>query len=84
MSELEQDLLESSIELIQEGKYGAAAKQLGKIDESQLQAECERLNELVGNHSEMLGGKLGEVISNYEDRLIDELAQKAYKEGDME
>ncbi|QLG62023.1 hypothetical protein [Halorarum salinum] len=74
---LENTFYEDAVTYVQNNKYGAAAEALSKTGDSQLQAECERLSELMGNHTEMLGGTLGQVISNYTDRLLDELARKA-------
>jgi len=71
---------EGALEALQENKYGGAANQISSDQDMKLKAELERLNELVGNHSKMIGGKLGQVISNYEDRLIDDLAKKASEE----
>lgn len=73
---------EGALELLQNQKYKAASNQLTWDEDSTLKAELERLGELIGNHSEMVGGKLGQVLSNYEDRLIDELAKKASGEGE--
>lgn len=75
---IERNFIEDAISAIQENKYGAAAHQLSKTDETELQAECERLADLLGNHSKSVGGKLGVVIGNYTDRLITELAKKAH------
>jgi len=72
---------EGAIEALQNQKYTAAANQISKDEHATLKAELERLGELMGNHSNMVGGKLGEVLSNYEDRLIDELAEKASEGG---
>ena len=80
MNTMKLNHLESALECLENNKYGAGANMLSKTDESELQAEFERLDELLGNHSEMVGGKLGSVIGNYEDRLIDELARKISEE----
>ena len=75
---------DGALQALQNQKYKAAANQLNSDEDMKLKAELERLGELMGNHSQMVGGKLGEVLSNYEDRLLDELAQKASEEGDSD
>lgn len=54
------------------------------IDGVHLKGELERLHELIGSRSEIVSGSLGGVLSNYIDRLIDDLAKKAHKEGENE
>jgi hypothetical protein len=73
---------EGALEDLQNHKYNAAANQIASDEDMKLKAELERLGELMGNHSKHVSGKLGAVLSNYEDRLIDELAKKASEEGD--
>jgi hypothetical protein len=52
------------------------------IDGVHLKGELERLDELIGSRSQMVSGALGAVLSNYTDRLIDDLAKKAHEEGE--
>lgn len=71
----------------EQANYGEAAEKLRQVGDEKLAAEFERLSELVGNYAEMVSGALGHVISNYEDRLLDDLARKsrviaAESEGD--
>ena len=68
---------EAALEHFQDNRYGRAAQEIDADEDMDLRAELERLGELLGNHSYVIGGKLGQVISNYGDRLIDELARKA-------
>ena len=68
---------EAALEHFQSNRYGRAAQEIDADEDTDLRAELERLGELLGDHSDVIGGKLGQVISNYEDRLIKELARKA-------
>lgn len=72
---------EAALEHFQNNRYGRAAQEIDADEDMHLRAELERLAELLGDHSDVIGGKLGQVISNYGDRLIDELARKASDMG---
>lgn len=75
---------EAALELLQNHRYKAASNQITSEEDQKLKAELERLGELMGDHSKHVSGKIGQVISNYEDRLIDELAKKASEQGGKE
>jgi uncharacterized protein YbgA (DUF1722 family) len=75
---------EGALELLENHRYNAAANQIISDEDGKLKAELERLGELIGDRSKHVSGKLGQVISNYEDRLIDELAEKASEQSEGE
>lgn len=79
---------EQALEALQNQNYEEAANHIRSsedkdvgIDGVYLEGELERLDELVGSHSEMVSGALGGVLTNYTDRLIDDLLKKIH-EGD--
>lgn len=75
---------EQALEHFREAEYAQALRYIPKDEEMELYAEIERLSELLGDFSDgMIGGKLGQVVSNYEGRIIDDLARKA-SEADAE
>lgn len=76
--------LEKALSGIQNNNYRKAAENLEKAGEETLQAEAERLEGLLGNHSELIGGNLGAVVGNYTDRIIDDLARKLHGEDKEE
>ena len=80
---MNQENYEAALEHFQSNRYGRAAQEIDADEEMDLRAELERLSELLGDHSDVIGGKLGQVLSNYGDRLIDELARKASDKGNL-
>jgi hypothetical protein len=78
---MNQQNYKAALEHFQKNRYCRAAQKIDVDEDMDLRAELERLGELLGNHSDVIGGKLGQVISNYGDRLIDELARKASDKG---
>lgn len=76
---------EQALEHFQNSNYAKSLRFIDSEEDMLLYAEIERLSELVGDHTDgMIGGKLGQVLSNYEDRIMDELAMKAAEEVEAE
>lgn len=69
---------QKALRAAQNENYGSAADHLSETEEFELEAEFERLEQLLGNNTNLLSGKLGQVISNYNERLIEELAQLSH------
>lgn len=58
---------EKALEKVREREFHAASKFLNPEEDFKLIAELE---------------SIGDLVSNYEDRLIDDLAKKIYEEGE--
>lgn len=71
--------LRPALEHLRNHEYEKALEYINKDHYMELYAEVQRIHELVGENQ--VSGKLGQVISNYTDRLIDDIAKKL-DEGD--
>ena len=65
----------TALEQVRKHNYRTALEYLDPEEDMNLYAEIERIADWVGG-SPLVDGVTGQVLSNYQDRLIDDLAKK--------